>query len=465
MCAITNLKSVLWPLAVATLLATGVGQVQAQESTPADYASTDTFSQLELRAERSEVLFSNGAKVTAIRENGVTSVLTTDATGHKISEATHDPGSRRFTVKYGDLSATTDVPDAFPATVPWIAHQAAQLTASVASRTEKSLEGRVELRWRRGDLLLPQQSKAAPQWGLPIQALSDYAGRYRVVARWHDRTDIRGSKVLRDAQPSDAPSTYRATATAELYDQDNEFLGMVRWFAEPRVLTWAFLDGNHGWFDDQRVPGGIPFEPSLRWIQVQAFSNVHFYGGESDTSTLGTSQEDASSLSKPSAGTCGPALSEGRLAEEISKHHDCDGQSNGCNLPGKSWVDGSIFRTCCDSHDYCYEVAYDQGSCCSGKSWWFLQGWHCQRCNFSVVACFLTASLWDPNSPYQDLDGDGYVDPPEPTDFAGGLCGNDPVCWQNLEAHWNNSCQQSGGSWCPAYCSSCTSNNGWPPAL
>ena len=50
------------------------------------------------------------------------------------------------------------------------------------------------------------------------------------------------------------------------------------------------------------------------------------------------------------------------------------------------WLDGTIYRFCCDAHDLCYEK-YEG---CTGRSWWeFWKGWNCDGCNVMAVVCFL----------------------------------------------------------------------------
>jgi hypothetical protein len=54
----------------------------------------------------------------------------------------------------------------------------------------------------------------------------------------------------------------------------------------------------------------------------------------------------------------------------------------GCD--GLHWLDGTIFRFCCDVHDACY-AKYG----CSSRSWWQVwSSWSCNMCNFWVVDCF-----------------------------------------------------------------------------
>jgi hypothetical protein len=98
----------------------------------------------------------------------------------------------------------------------------------------------------------------------------------------------------------------------------------------------------------------------------------------------------------------GPATSTVLAAQE-----GCDGQPDGCT--GLHWLDDTIFRECCDTHDRCFEEDYRSGDCCEAWSWFFpLPWWQCARCNFSVVRCFVTRTLeqegqWSPSCAPTDL--------------------------------------------------------------
>ena len=48
------------------------------------------------------------------------------------------------------------------------------------------------------------------------------------------------------------------------------------------------------------------------------------------------------------------------------------------------WLDGTVFRSCCDQHDKCYEK---RG--CDASSWWLVwKSWSCDFCNTQVERCF-----------------------------------------------------------------------------
>jgi hypothetical protein len=73
-----------------------------------------------------------------------------------------------------------------------------------------------------------------------------------------------------------------------------------------------------------------------------------------------------------------------RLAQFFAPSVEAD--EPGCD--GLHWLDGSVFRYCCDMHDQCYAK-----NGCSSSSWWQIwSSWTCDICNGSVVYCFAAAS-------------------------------------------------------------------------
>jgi hypothetical protein len=92
------------------------------------------------------------------------------------------------------------------------------------------------------------------------------------------------------------------------------------------------------------------------------------------------------------------------------------------------WLDGSIFRACCDQHDRCYE-----SSGCSASSWWwpFSGSWSCERCNLQVVYCFCTLS----NPAY-----------------CGGAVGSGG---DGGASSGGSGCTSVGGGFCPIECQTC----------
>ena len=89
------------------------------------------------------------------------------------------------------------------------------------------------------------------------------------------------------------------------------------------------------------------------------------------------------------------AAGRGPNASGWRRSRDATEQADGCT--GLHFLDGSIFEECCTRHDLCYERDAP-GDCCEAWSWLVPNPfWHCARCNFAAVWCFLTRPQPDPD--------------------------------------------------------------------
>ncbi len=231
-------------------------------------------------------------------------------------------------------------------------------------------------------------------------------------------------------------------------------LGFVRWFDTAQVLTWKIEGGSQGVILPERLRGGWTFTPTMAWANVQAYQFA-----TQATRTLEPADPFAAMLrgvfARPAAApplaqvawavaplpaaalaVSGPiarsVLPDMPLLDGVRKRW---GRGGGValNEPGCDnlhWLDGSIFRACCDQHDRCYET----NGCSSGSWWWPFSGtWSCQKCNAAVVYCFCTMS----NPAYcggliGSGGGDGGADDGSCTRVSGGFC---PIECQTCQAH------------------------------
>lgn len=120
-----------------------------------------------------------------------------------------------------------------------------------------------------------------------------------------------------------------------------ETLGRLQWDRKNQMLSWDFLEGTSAGINAEVLPDGWTFEPNPAWANIQAKGFVDFFA-----------RNKAAALNDP-----------------------------GCD--GLHWLDGTIFRLCCDLHDLCYEYFG-----CTAKSWFFQGKWQCILCNGGVVVCF-----------------------------------------------------------------------------
>jgi hypothetical protein len=219
--------------------------------------------------------------------------------------------------------------------------------------------------------------------------------------------------------------------TTVFYDNQGQQLGLIRYYDKPKAVSWSFKNTQEGVAPYWRVPGGFKFEPDMAWAGVQAMAFQQ------------TRNPDGSKRVRASraAAVASPGLFErishawAKLADTIvpplhAQSSDCDGLSDGCT--GLHWLDDSIFRDCCDTHDQCFEVNCQDP--CTKWSWiWPFGNWHCAGCNVMAVVCFVTKPITsggDPNAPPPPMGGSACYD-------------NDPCT------------RCSPGDWCPAECQTC----------
>ncbi len=148
--------------------------------------------------------------------------------------------------------------------------------------------------------------------------------------------------------------------------RDGVDVGASNWFPEDRVFLWNLPGLTTGYFDPDilKPVGGWTFEPDMFWVNLQTIAFHHFKTLLNDR---GVVAEHRAGLLEKIVSTIEPSL-----------HAD----EPGCD--GLHWLDGTIFRYCCDTHDLCY-AKYG----CTSYSWWqWWSSWQCDGCNLGVVYCF-----------------------------------------------------------------------------
>jgi hypothetical protein len=170
----------------------------------------------------------------------------------------------------------------------------------------------------------------------------------------------------------------RAHAVVSRFHQNGTVIGVVAWYPEEQVLSWNFPNMTTGYVDPTRLKrvGGWTFTPDMAWASVQGFAFEHFH------------QEIAARGFVARAGER-PTL-PARLAAFFAP-------ALAANEPGCDdlhWLDGSVFRYCCDMHDQCYE----KDGCTAGSWWQWWKSWSCDSCNMTVIVCFFDGgdTPWGP---------------------------------------------------------------------
>lgn len=144
--------------------------------------------------------------------------------------------------------------------------------------------------------------------------------------------------------------------------------GTSVWFEQDQVFAYS-LPGLVGGLTiigpEQLKPdfGGWPFKPDATWLNLQTIAMHQF-------KTLIAKQGSVAKCEAPQPN---------RLAQLFFPTVYAD---VGCDY--LHWLDGTIFRACCDQHDRCYAK-----NGCDQTTWWMVwKSWSCDRCNLQVVHCF-----------------------------------------------------------------------------
>lgn len=150
-------------------------------------------------------------------------------------------------------------------------------------------------------------------------------------------------------------------------------IGVANYFVQERIFSWHLQGVPDGWISTEHLQsryGGWPFTPDMIWMNLQTIATYHWWMAISTQGTVA----DARGLKVPAplatrlAGLVMPTL--------YANEPGCD---------DLHWLDGTIFRFCCDVHDYCY-AKYG----CSSSSWWrWFSSWTCDYCNMNAVWCFV----------------------------------------------------------------------------
>jgi len=149
------------------------------------------------------------------------------------------------------------------------------------------------------------------------------------------------------------------------------------WFEKARVFAYSLpglMSGSVviGPEDLMANYGGWPFTPDSTWLNLQMIAAHHF-------KTQVAKQGSVAKACEPPAPS---RLAQFFMPTLLANEAGCD---------DFHWLDGSVVRDCCDSHDRCYSK-----SGCSSNSWWeWWRSWTCDRCNIAVVGCFFARGTID----------------------------------------------------------------------
>jgi hypothetical protein len=142
------------------------------------------------------------------------------------------------------------------------------------------------------------------------------------------------------------------------------------WFEQDQVFAYALpgLANGLGAIGPEHLKpdfGGWPFKPDATWLNLQTIAMHQF----------------KTSIAKQGFVAKCDTPQPNRLAQLFFPTVYAEA---GCDY--LHWLDGTIFRACCDQHDKCYEK---RG--CDLSSWWLVwRSWSCDSCNIQAEHCFET---------------------------------------------------------------------------
>ncbi len=184
------------------------------------------------------------------------------------------------------------------------------------------------------------------------------------------------AKTTRRANVRDAGAggrVFTGEALSARLTRNGAELGVSDWYAQSGVFRFSIPSLRvYGSIEPKHLEryGGWPFTPDAEWLNLQLLAFHHFKSlieekGFVASNVKGCGQQP--SLASRFANLLVPRL-----------------QANEEGCDGLHWLDGTIYRFCCDVHDRCYEK-YG----CSSSSWWQIwSSWLCNRCNSWAAWCF-----------------------------------------------------------------------------
>ncbi|HTV02037.1 MAG TPA: hypothetical protein VMF13_15925 [Luteitalea sp.] len=404
-----------------------------------------TFHALEARARRLSTTYTDAVVEVRRGTNGDLDVVVREGSGER-GRLRVAGGARR--VEWQATGAAPHefaLPDQAAVGLDWAAQQAYALHAD--GRRSAS-EGRAlalagdDATW---DGLVRRDRRALRSNGSSGQL----SARIQAVETVFDEVVVRAA-LDPHTRRSSAKRTDYSRFTATIHDaRTGAKRGFVRWFDTAQVLTWKIEGGSQGVILPERLRGGWTFTPTMAWANVQGYQFVTQaartleeplpFAGMVTPARLqpfallarAVAPAPAAALSL-AGGWAGAAVSDSWARIGTWSLPAFGGGTAAANEPGCDnlhWLDGSIFRACCDVHDRCYE----KEGCSSGSWFWPFSGsWSCQRCNVAVVYCFCTVS-----NPAYCGGGNGGG--------SGGGDGN------------GGSCTSVAGGFCPIECQTCQS--------
>ena len=401
-----------------------------------------TFHALEARARKLTTTYPDATvEVTRTEGGGIEAVLSDRARTPR-GRLSVPAGTRRvqWAPGRGSSAAEFELPAQATVALDWASHQAYALFTDEDAAAREGRAAEVAGDEGTWDGHVRRNRRAARS-----VSAAQLSSRIQAVETVFDAIVVRAALDKHEKRPSRRRIDY-SRFTASIHDaRSGAQKGFVRWFDTAQVLTWKIEGGSQGVVMPDRLPGGWTFTPTMAWANVQAYQFATQAAQSLDQAqpfaallprraqpiallARAVAPAPAFALSAMGMSQAPPIVSDSlaRVAGWAGASFGGTMRVNETGCDNLHWLDGSIFRPCCDAHDRCYEAE----GCTSGSWWWpFAGSWSCQKCNAAVVYCFCTVS-----NPMYCGAGSG-----------GGSGGG----------NGDGSCVSPSGGFCPIECQNC----------
>jgi hypothetical protein len=321
-----------------------------------------TYHALERQALRVTTRFADAVAVADRTPDGKLSTRLTDLAGNDVMtfevhhvDAERDSLEIAFLDKPGSAARHAARRPGLRPTLDWSNEQAYSLWK------DRDAVERSTLEWQ-DTLMRPAGAARRSLAGSPEQTETEWAGGLR-------------AKVTRKTGSHVSYVTGRQTTGLVFisrFQKDGVEIGSSQWWPQEQTFAWEFPGLTEGYVDGSRLRqnGGWPLNPDMAWMNTQSLAFYQFH-------TLVNGQRTASA-------------SDGGWLDRIGRFIAPKLHANEPGCDGLHWLDATIFRPCCDSHDLCYSR---EDPACGSSSWWmWWSSWQCDVCNIYAVGCFITGN-------------------------------------------------------------------------
>jgi hypothetical protein len=326
-----------------------------------------TYYALEFQSRRVTTEFQDGTKSVAERAiDGTIKASLKDVSGNDIHrvrvDRLDDATNAMAFLPASSNPVVVRVPVEVHTTLDWANHQAHKLFQDRAGAD-------TPLQWRDGIV----RSKAAA-----VSRASGLDGDVRMIhTEWANGLAAKTMRV----KPQPGYKFEGRLVTGDVLTtkllKNGVDIGVANYFIEERIFVWHLQGVPDGSIAAEHLKsryGGWVFTPDLIWMNLQTIAKYSWW---SAIAAQGSVAENRS-CRPPSEGVV--ARMTGFFVPTVFANDP------GCD--GLHWLDGTIFRYCCDVHDYCYEK-YG----CDSSSWWrWFSSWTCDYCNMNAAWCFVGAA-------------------------------------------------------------------------